>query len=58
MRGITRKPAFWIAFAVVSALSGLFAWRYFPEALPLVIPVQVADLRVRNGRITLYKASQ
>jgi len=29
-----------------------------PEALPLVMPVQVADLRVRNGRITLYKAGQ
>jgi hypothetical protein len=36
MNGITRKPAFWIAFAIVSALSGVFAWRYFPQALPLV----------------------
>ena len=36
MNGITRKPAFWIAFAVVSALSGAFAWRYFPAALPLI----------------------
>ncbi|MEP6996500.1 MAG: type II CAAX endopeptidase family protein [Betaproteobacteria bacterium] len=36
MNGITRKPAFWIAFAVISALSGVFAWRYFPEALPLI----------------------
>jgi hypothetical protein len=36
MNGITRKPAFWIAFALVSAASGLFAWRYFPQALPLI----------------------
>jgi hypothetical protein len=28
------------------------------DALPLVLPVQVADLRVRSGHITLYKASQ
>jgi len=28
------------------------------DALPLVMPVQIADLRVRNGRITLYKAAQ
>lgn len=26
------------------------------DALPLTMPVQVADIRVRNGRITLYKA--
>jgi hypothetical protein len=36
MNGITRKPAFWIAFAVISALSGVFAWRFFPQALPLI----------------------
>jgi hypothetical protein len=36
MNGITRKPAFWIAFAVFSALSAVFAWRYFPAALPLI----------------------
>lgn len=36
MDGITRRPAFWIAFALVSALSGAFAWRYFPAALPLI----------------------
>jgi hypothetical protein len=36
MNGITRKPAFWIVFAVISALSGVFAWRYFPAALPLI----------------------
>ena len=28
------------------------------DVLPLVMPVQIADLRVRNGRITLYKAGQ
>src|SRR5437762_3204610 len=36
MTGITRKPAFWIAFALLSAISALLAWRYFPEALPLI----------------------
>ncbi len=36
MNGITRKPAFWIAFALISALSGVFAWRFFPQALPLI----------------------
>ncbi|HWZ74149.1 MAG TPA: type II CAAX endopeptidase family protein [Casimicrobiaceae bacterium] len=36
MTEITRKPAFWIAFAVISALSGAFAWRFFPQALPLI----------------------
>jgi Type II CAAX prenyl endopeptidase Rce1-like len=36
MTGITRKGAFWVAFALVSALSALFAWRFFPEALPLI----------------------
>ena len=36
MNGITRKPVFWVAFAVVSAASGVFAWRYFPQALPLI----------------------
>src|SRR6202011_265127 len=36
MTGITRKSAFWVAFALVSALSAFFAWRYFPQALPLI----------------------
>ncbi len=36
MREITHKPAFWIAFALLSALCGTLAWRYFPDALPLV----------------------
>jgi hypothetical protein len=36
MNRITRKPAFWIVFAVISAFSGAFAWRYFPAALPLI----------------------
>lgn len=36
MTGITRKSAFWIAFALVSALSAFVAWRYFPQALPLI----------------------
>jgi hypothetical protein len=36
MTEVTRKPAFWIAFAVISALSAVFAWRFFPQALPLI----------------------
>lgn len=36
MTDITRRPAFWIAFAAVSALSAAFAWRFFPQALPLI----------------------
>ncbi|MDQ2963068.1 MAG: CPBP family intramembrane metalloprotease [Pseudomonadota bacterium] len=36
MSGITKRPAFWVAFALVSALSAALAWRYFPEALPLI----------------------
>jgi hypothetical protein len=36
MTGITRKCAFWVAFALVSALSAFFAWRFFPQALPLI----------------------
>src|SRR5215472_6269682 len=36
MNGITHRPAFWIAFALISVLGGTFAWRYFPQALPLL----------------------
>jgi hypothetical protein len=36
MEGITRKPAFWIVFALLSAIAGACAWRYFPQALPLI----------------------
>src|SRR5579864_345326 len=34
--GITSRPTFWAAFAVLSVLSALVAWRYFPQALPLI----------------------
>ena len=36
MQAITHKPVFWIAFTVLSALCGALAWRYFPDALPLI----------------------
>jgi FtsH-binding integral membrane protein len=36
MTGITHKPAFWIAFAAISVMSAVFAWRFFPQALPLI----------------------
>ncbi len=45
MTPISRRPAFWIVFAALSALAGLFAWRYFPDALPLV------NLDVRMSRV-------
>src|SRR5256885_1152716 len=36
MTEMTRKPAFWIAFAVISVMSAVFAWRFLPQALPLI----------------------
>jgi hypothetical protein len=36
MRGLTRKPAFWVVFALLSVVAGAGAWRYFPQALPLI----------------------
>ena len=36
MTGLTRKPAFWIAFALISAVSLAIAWRLFPQAIPVI----------------------
>jgi hypothetical protein len=36
MPGITRKPAFWMVYALVSAAALAVAWRLFPLAIPLV----------------------
>ena len=36
MNGITRTPTFWVAFALFSAAAGVYAWIYFPQALPIV----------------------
>ena len=36
MNGITRKPAFWIAYAVVAMICMALAWHLFPLAIPLV----------------------
>jgi hypothetical protein len=44
MSGITRKPAFWVAFAALSAVCAGLAWEYFPQALPLI------NLEVRMSR--------
>jgi hypothetical protein len=44
MKGVTRQPAFWAAFVLLSALSAVLAWRYFPAALPLI------NLDVRMSR--------
>jgi len=44
LRGVTHRPPFWIAFAAISLACSLLAWRYFPDALPLV------NLDVRMSR--------
>ena len=36
MTGITRRPAFWIAYAVLALTCLALAWRLFPLAIPLV----------------------
>jgi hypothetical protein len=36
MTGITRKPAFWIAYAVLALMCLALAWQLFPAAIPLV----------------------
>jgi len=41
---ITRRPAFWVVFAALSAFCAVLAWRYFPDALPLI------NLDVRMSR--------
>jgi hypothetical protein len=33
---VTRRPAFWIAYAMVAAIAMAIAWRLFPLAIPLV----------------------
>ena len=33
---LDRRPAFWIAYAIVAALALALAWRLFPQAIPLV----------------------
>jgi Type II CAAX prenyl endopeptidase Rce1-like len=53
MTGITRKPAFWIAYAVLAALSLVLAWQLFPKAIPLVH----LDIRMaRNDAVTRAQA--
>jgi hypothetical protein len=44
MSRITTRPAFWAAFVLLSVVSAVLAWRYFPEALPLI------NLDVRMSR--------
>ena len=36
MTGITRRPAFWVAYAVLALMCLALAWRLFPAAIPLV----------------------
>ncbi len=35
-QGLSRKPAFWIAYALAAAAALALAWRLFPLAIPLV----------------------
>ncbi len=35
-QGLTRKPGFWIAYALAAAAALALAWRLFPLAIPLV----------------------
>ena len=54
MREITHKPAFWIAFAAASAFSAALAWRYFPDALPLIhldVKMSSADALARGAAL-------
>jgi hypothetical protein len=36
LTGVTRKPAFWIAYAIAAALALVVAARLFPFAIPIV----------------------
>ena len=45
MNAIDRKPAFWIAYAVVALASLAVAWQLFPLAIPLV------NLDIRMSRV-------
>src|SRR5579862_5154189 len=42
--GLTRKPAFWVAYAALAALALAIAWKLFPAAIPLV------NLDIKLGR--------
>src|SRR6185295_7437718 len=42
---MTRNPLLWIALALFSIASAVFAWRYFPGAFPIVS----LDLRMDRG---------
>ena len=33
---MSRKPTFWIALALVSLAGAVFAYRYFPQAFPVL----------------------
>jgi len=44
VRDIARRPAFWAVFVALSTLCAALAWRYFPDALPLI------NLDVRMSR--------
>jgi outer membrane protein OmpA-like peptidoglycan-associated protein len=50
---MTRKPAFWIAFAVLAALCAALAWRLFPLAIPIVnLDIEIT----RDGAVDKAKA--
>jgi hypothetical protein len=48
--GVTRLAARWRTGPLPDGVA--------PEALPVILPGHVADLRIANGRVTLYKAAK
>src|SRR6058998_1519517 len=47
---MTKKPALWIVLAVLAVASGIFSWRYFTRAFPLLsldIRMDRQDARAR-----------
>ena len=48
-RALTRRPAFWIAYAALAAIALVVAWRLFPLAIPLV-NLDITMSRARGAR--------
>ena len=57
MSGVTTRPSFWVAVVVLSVLSAVFAWRYFPEALPRWAPGYNGQLTALTRSSTTFFAS-
>lgn len=56
MNGITRKPAFWIAYSLVAVACMVLAWRLFPLAIPLInLDIKLARHEAVNKALELAK---